>query len=97
MTCKDVFPFLLGDEWNSLDALERRGLKALEKFLPICSGALELGMQEDGIEMRGSGAETEDEGSTFDSDFTPNFVPDLASSQPPPRPATTRFDTGTFN
>jgi hypothetical protein len=97
MTCKDVFPFLLGDEWNSLDALERRGLRALEKFLPICNGALDLGMQEEGIEMRSSGAETEDEGTTFNSDFTPNFVPDLASSLPPPRPVTTRFDTGTFN
>ena len=94
VTCKDAFPFLLGDEWKSLYALERRGLKVLEMFLSVCSGALELGMQAEGMEVQDSGAETEDEGSTFDSDFTPNFVPDLASSLPP-RPVTLHFDPGT--
>ena len=92
-----MFPFLLGDDWNSADALERRGLKALDKFLPICSEALELGMEEaESIQMRTSGAEPEDEGSTFDSDFTPSFVPDLVSSLPP-RPVATHIDAGKFH
>jgi hypothetical protein len=80
----DTYPFIHATELNSLDDLGKRGLQILKKFILVCDSALELGLNpiESGDDPLGL-ADTLDEEPTFASDFTPNFVPDLASSLPP--------------
>lgn len=87
--CSDAFPFLLDGGWDTLEDLEKRGLKVLDKFLPVCAAALEFGSHSLAVsaEATATAEPKEDDEATFDSDFTPNFVPNLASSFPP-RPFT---------
>ncbi|KAF6757494.1 kinase-like domain-containing protein [Ephemerocybe angulata] len=87
--CSDAFPFLLDGGWDTLEDLEKRGLQVLDKFLPVCAAALEFGSHSLAVsaEATATAEPKEYDEATFDSDFTPNFVPDLASSFPP-RPFT---------
>ncbi|RXW24475.1 hypothetical protein EST38_g1337 [Candolleomyces aberdarensis] len=80
----DNYPYVQAADWNSLDDLEKRGIQILKKFILVCDSALELGLHpiESGDDPSDL-VDTLNEEPTFDSDFTPNFVPDLASSLPP--------------
>ncbi|KAJ2935152.1 hypothetical protein H1R20_g1948, partial [Candolleomyces eurysporus] len=80
----DNYPFVQTADWNSLDDLEKRGIQILKKFVLVCDSALELGLHSiESADDPSDVVDTLNEDSTFDSDFTPNFVPDLASSLPP--------------
>lgn len=95
VACGDTFPFLPADDWNSLDDLERRGLRVLERFMPVCKCASELGSQAEGLgEANLNDSPAEDGESTFDIDFTPSFTPELASSIPPRPLRTTKLGLG---